>query len=149
MCLFRYMAVILDRNRVVTVCRAGFPADLVMIYLDEENIDGVTVLHVRGSLMTAGLTAVEVRFDALASRNAVRAVVDIGQVEALTTPAITLMLRTARAIERDGGKIVFANPRPAVARMFATCRLDAILRFASDVDEAMKLVRSADANLFR
>src|SRR5580765_7551103 len=92
MCLFRYIASILNRNRVVMVCRTGFPAGLVMIYLDEENIDGVTVLHVRGTLMTAGLTAIEARFDTLARRRAVRAVIDIGQVEALTTPAISLLL---------------------------------------------------------
>jgi anti-anti-sigma factor len=70
-------------------------------------------------------------------------------VAALTTPAITLMLRAARAIEQRGGKIVFANPRPAIARMFACCRLDAILHFAGDVEEALKLVRSADDNVYR
>ena len=49
MCLFRYIASILQRNRVLTVCRTGFPIGLVMIYSVEEIIDGVTVLHVRGT----------------------------------------------------------------------------------------------------
>jgi anti-anti-sigma factor len=115
-----------------------------MAQISEEIIEGVAVLRVSGSLMQESLSAVETRFNALAGEKGVRVVADIGQVNALSTPAITLMLRTARAVEQGGGRMVFANPTPASARTFAVCRLDAVLDFASDVAAAVKIARTRE-----
>jgi len=109
-----------------------------MAHLEEENIDGVTVLHIRGNLMSDGLLGIEPRFHALAQEHEVRIVVDMGQVGALTTPSITLMLRTTRAVAGNQGRIIFANLQPTIARMFACCRLDLVLKFAPDVAEAVR-----------
>ena len=108
----------------------------------EEKIDGFTVLRIFGSLTVTAMAEIEARFDALASAKAVRAIVDIAAVDALTTRAITIMLRTARAVEQGGGKLVFANPRPAIARMFACCRLDLVLPFAGNMNAALSMLRS-------
>jgi anti-anti-sigma factor len=113
-----------------------------MAQLFEENLAGITVLRISGSLTLAGLPAIEARLDALAVVRGVRVVADIGQVDAITTPAITVMLRTSRAIERGGGVMVFANANPTIARIFACCRLDRVMEFVSDLDAAMTLVRS-------
>ena len=83
-----------------------------MAQLFEENLTGITVLRISGSLTLAGLPAIEARLNAIALERGVRVVADIGQVDAITTPAITVMLRTARAIERGGGMMVFANANP-------------------------------------
>ncbi len=115
-----------------------------MAQLFEENLTGITVLRISGSLTLAGLPAIEARLNALALKRGVRVVADIGQVDAITTPAITVMLRTARAIERGGGMMVFANATPTIARTFACCRLDRVLRFVGDFDTAMTVVRSGD-----
>jgi anti-anti-sigma factor len=112
-----------------------------MAYLIEESIDGIAVLRIRGSLTADGMDQIERRFDELARAKGVCVIADLARVEALTTPAITLMLRASRAIEHAGGKMVFANPRPAIARMFACCRLDAVLTFAGDMDIAVRLAR--------
>ena len=115
-----------------------------MLQLFEENIDGITVLYISGSLTPAGLPAVEARFDGLAGRKAARVVADLGDVDAITTPAFTLMLRTARAVKERGGMMVFANAKPEVRKTFACCRLDLVLDLASDVTAAVEVVRSAD-----
>lgn len=113
-----------------------------MAQLSEQNIDGVTVFRISGSLTPAGLAPVEAEFAALAGREAALAVADLGGVDAITTPAFTLMLRTARAVEERGGMLIFANASPEVRRVFACCRLDLVLNLLSDVDAAVNVLRS-------
>jgi anti-anti-sigma factor len=144
---FQYKPGVLYLFRHIEVHRRAYTVHQTMVAipmakLTEDNIDGVTVLRISGSLTVTGMSEFEQRFNALASQKAVRAIVDMSAVDALTTPAITIMLRTARAVEQSGGKLVFANPRPAIARMFACCRLDLVLPFAADVNSALRTVRS-------
>jgi anti-anti-sigma factor len=115
-----------------------------MAQLYEEHVNGVTVFHISGDLTMAGLPAVEAGFGALAGREAARVVADIGHVDAVTTPAITLMLKTAWAVKERGGMMVFANPTPNVRRVFAHCGLDIVLDLVGDVAAALKLLRSRD-----
>jgi anti-anti-sigma factor len=115
-----------------------------MAELYEERVRGVTVLRISGSLNPAGLTAVEAAFEALAGRNDVHVVADLGEVDTITTPAFTLMLRTARAVNERGGVMVFANATPNVRRIFECCRLDLVLNLVSDVDAAVNILRSGD-----
>lgn len=110
-----------------------------MPYLLEQKVGGVVVLHIEGSLIGADLSELGSRFDALIRQTRVRAVIEMSEVEAVTTPAITLMLRTALAVKRAGGRIVFVNARPEPRRTFAWCRLDRILEFVSgNVEEIAK-----------
>jgi anti-anti-sigma factor len=115
-----------------------------VVQLFEEHVNGVTVFHISGSLTMEGLPAVEARFGALADREAARVVADIGQVDAVTTPAITLMLKTAWAVKERGGMMVFANLTPNVRGIFAHCGLDLVLDLAGDVAAAVKLLRSRE-----
>ena len=115
-----------------------------MAELYEERVSGVTVLRISGSLNPAGLAPVEEAFDALAGRNDLRVIADLGNVDTITTPAFTLMLRTARAVNERGGIMVFANATPNVRRIFECCRLDLVLNLVSDVDSAVNVLRSVD-----
>ena len=57
--------------------------------------------------------------------------VDIGGVDAVTTHAMTLMLKTVWAVKERGGMMVFANPTPGVRRVFERCGLDIVLDLAT------------------
>ncbi|HEX3356690.1 MAG TPA: STAS domain-containing protein [Tepidisphaeraceae bacterium] len=115
-----------------------------MTHLLEENIDGVTVLRISGSLTVAGLPEIEARFNTLLEKKNICVVADLAQVDAITTPAITLMLRTARTIEKNGGKMVFASARPNLRKIFACCRLDRVLTFESDFPTALKIAQTPE-----
>jgi anti-anti-sigma factor len=112
-----------------------------MVRLIESNLDGVLLFRVFGNLMAGDLSPIENRFDALAVEEGVRAVVDMSRADAMTTPAITILLRTSREISKRGGKFVLANLPRAIARMFTCCRLDVVFDVAGDVDEAIERVR--------
>jgi anti-anti-sigma factor len=109
--------------------------------LSEEIIDGLTVLHLAGSLTQEGTPVIEKRFKELASSKGARVVIDIGKVDAITTPAITIFLTTVRAIEATGGRMIFANVRGITSDIFTRCRLDVIFTLAPNMASALKLAR--------
>jgi anti-anti-sigma factor len=102
-----------------------------MPYLLEQSVDGVFVLHIHGNLTGADLCQLEARFEAIVQEKRLRAVIDLSGVVAVSTPGITVMLRTALAVQGAGGRIVFANTQPEVMQTFTWCRLDRILKFVS------------------
>jgi len=112
-----------------------------MAKLSEETIDGVTVLHLAGSLTQDGVPAIEQRLEQLGAEQGARVVVDVGKVDAITTPAITVFLATVRAMEKTGGKLIFANVRGITGDIFVRCRLDVIFTLSGNVASAVKMAR--------
>ena len=109
--------------------------------LSEETIDGVPVIHLSGSLTQDGAPILEKRFNELNKIKGVRAVVDVAKVDAITTPAITVFLSTVRAVEKTGGKIIFANVKGITGDIFTRCRLDVIFTMAGNIASAVKMAR--------
>jgi anti-anti-sigma factor len=109
--------------------------------LSEEIIDGVTVLHLSGSLTQDAVPPMEARFGQLAGIKGGRIVVDVAKVDALTTPAITVFLSTVRSLEETGGRLVFANVRGITGDIFTRCRLDVIFTMAATLPEALQIAR--------
>lgn len=112
-----------------------------MAKLSEEIIDGVTVFHLAGSLTQDAVPVLEQRFETLKRDKGPRAVIDVGKVDAITTPAITVFLATIRAIEGTGGRMIFANVKGITGDIFTRCRLDVIFTLSGDVATAVKLAR--------
>jgi anti-anti-sigma factor len=112
-----------------------------MANLAEEIIDDVTVLHLSGSLTQDHVPLIESRLRLLAVQKAPRIVIDIDEVDAITTPAITIFLTTLRAVEANGGRMIFSNVSGITGEIFTRCRLDVIFTIAPTVEEAVKLAR--------
>src|SRR5262245_33780182 len=112
-----------------------------MAKLSEETIDGVTVLHLAGSLTQDNVPNLEKRLKRLVDEDDLRAVIDIGKVDAITTPAITIFLSTVRALEQKGGKMIFANVQGIAGDIFSRCRLDVIFTMAGNVAAAVKAAK--------
>ena len=107
--------------------------------LSEETINDVTVIHLVGSLTQDNVGAVGDTLQAALPPSKGCAVVDIDKVDAITTPAITVFLSAVRAIEKTGGKIIFASVRGITGDVFTRCRLDVIFTIAGSVPAAVKL----------
>ena len=109
--------------------------------LTEETIDGVTVIHLAGSLTQDGAPVLEKRFKELASIKGARAVIDVAKVDAITTPAITVFLSTVRTLQESGGKMVFANVKGITGDIFTRCRLDVIFTMTGNIASALKMAK--------
>src|SRR5437867_12196674 len=112
-----------------------------MINLDQKVVGGVTVLAFAGSLTQEEVAAIEPSFQAAIGNKAPRVVIDLAQVDAVTTPAISMFLAASRLAEKAGGKVIFTGVRGLIADILHRCRLDAILTIATSMDAARARAR--------
>lgn len=110
------------------------------ISLDKSDVDGVTLLRLRGSLSQPGVQEIQAAFSeaALASP---RLVVDLTGVDVINTPGIGMILAAARAKKDAGGKMAVAGANAMVLRSLRMCRLDRVLTIVGEVTEAMEQVK--------
>jgi anti-anti-sigma factor len=112
-----------------------------MIQLDQNVVNGVTVLHFQGSLTQEEVASIEPQFLAALAAKPPRVVIDLADVDAVTTPAISMFLASSRSAEKAGGKVIFTGVRGLIADILHRCRLDAILTIATSMDAAMARAR--------
>ncbi len=111
-----------------------------MATLDRADVDGVRVLRLAGSLTQQGVQSMEPAFeDALP--DGARAVVDLREVDLITTPGITLMLAATQRLRRTGGRVVFTAASGVVLDLLHRCRLDEVLELAKSEPEAFERAR--------
>ena len=114
-----------------------------MANLERSDVNGVTVLKLRGSLSQLELADVEKSFHDATHENGAAVVIDLSNVEFLTTPAITMFLEAAKSLKGTGGRIVAAGPQPRVGEVLKRLRLDSLLPVATTVDEGVSKVKKS------
>ena len=113
-----------------------------MATLDQQDLEGVRVVKVNGSLTQAGIDEIEPALNA-ALPDGSRAVVDLSDVDLITTPGLTLIISTTKRLRNTRGRVVFAAPPSGVVRtLLHRCRLDEVLELAGDRDEAVARAKS-------
>jgi anti-anti-sigma factor len=108
-----------------------------------EDIDGgVTNVILRGRLDTAGADAIDLKFNAVAgSKRAI--VVDLSNVNLLTSLGIRVLLLGARAVKSKGGKLVILSPDANVRAVLQTAKTDTLIPIFDDVKAAIAAVSPA------
>jgi anti-anti-sigma factor len=109
--------------------------------LQEQDVDGVRVVCVSGSLTQQGVETIEPAFEA-ALPDGSRAVVDLADVDLITTPGLTLIISTTKRLRRTSGRVVFTAAAGGVREVLHRCRLDEVLELAGDRDEALEKVKT-------
>ncbi|HEY7116366.1 MAG TPA: STAS domain-containing protein [Tepidisphaeraceae bacterium] len=116
-----------------------------MANLERSNIDGVTVLRLRGSLNQGAIADVEKSFRDATQEDGAAIVLDLTNVDILTTPAISMFLDAARAIKHTGGRIVATGPQPRVNEVLRRLRLDTLLPVCTSIAEGIQRVKNGGA----
>jgi len=109
-----------------------------MANLERSDIDGVTVLRLNGSLDQGELTDVEKSFHAATDEQGAAVILDLSNVDYLSTPAISMFLDAAKSLKGAGGRIIATGPQPRVGEVLRRLRLDAFLPVTGSVDEGVK-----------
>ena len=92
-------------------------------------------------LHTLDASSIDPTFNAALVGNPPRVVIDLTEVDAVTTPAISMFLAASRKTEKAGGKVIFTGVRGLIADILHRCRLDAILTIATSMDAAIARAR--------
>jgi anti-anti-sigma factor len=112
-----------------------------MTTLDEQQIDGVRVLRISGSLTQQGVDQIGPAFEAAVPDGA-RAVVDLGDVDLITTPGLTLFVSATQRMRNTQGRVVFTAAKGIVLDLIKRCRLDAVLEIEDDSGQAVERAKT-------
>jgi anti-anti-sigma factor len=110
------------------------------IVVDE--IDGgVTNVVLSGRLDTLGAETIDLRMSVIAgSKRAV--VIDLSEVDFLASMGIRVLLTTAKAVQRKGGRLAIVTPEGNVLMVLKTAGMEALIPIFQERDAAIAAVGS-------
>ena len=79
--------------------------------------NGIRLIKLIGSLDSAGFNSIDLKFTAHCAGENVRVIVDLSEVDFLTSIGIRLLTLNAKSLSTRGGKIVLLHPIPEVRKV--------------------------------
>jgi anti-anti-sigma factor len=104
--------------------------------------DDIVEVRLAGRLDLDGSKEVENQFARATTTEKARVIVDLSEVVFITSVGIRLLLASARAQMRLGGKLLLAAPQPAVRRVIETSAIDQLVGVVEDVASARRIFGS-------
>jgi len=106
-----------------------------------KKVDGVLNVLLIGRLDTPGVDRIETQLTAQLVPRGERVTIDLSRVEFLGSIGIRMFITIARALARNGGKMVLYGAQPSVAQVLETTSLHNIIPVRSDADAAAAVAR--------
>jgi anti-anti-sigma factor len=97
---------------------------------------GINHITLVGRLDIQGVTKVEDKFAFIVMTESVPVLVDLSQVEFIASIGIRMLLMSAKALNRRGGRLVLYKPQPLVGEVLATAGIDILIPVYDDFDAA-------------
>jgi anti-anti-sigma factor len=113
------------------------PMELISI----ERTDNITHLKLRGALDMAGIRAVDTRFYGETSARDRPAIVDLSELDSITSLGIGMLFGCAKSLHRRGYRMVLLQPRGLVDDVLRRVGVHEVIPFAASLDEALKIAR--------
>jgi anti-anti-sigma factor len=94
--------------------------------------DGVRLIRLKGRLDLEGSEAVDLKLTSLAAVRKGSVIVDLAEVEFLSSIGVSVIVRVARALSSREGRLVLLGPRPNVADVLMRTQIDQIIPVFGD-----------------
>jgi anti-sigma B factor antagonist/stage II sporulation protein AA (anti-sigma F factor antagonist) len=107
---------------------------------EQLDLHGIRLLRLSGSLTQQDMDALEPAVEK-ALPDGSRAVVDLADVDLVTTPGLALIISITKRLRGTRGRVVFANARACVRDVLRRCKLDEVIEMAASRDEAVELAK--------
>ena len=108
---------------------------------EQLDLHGIRLLRLSGSLTQQDMEALEPAVEK-ALPDGSRAVVDLADVDMVTTPGLALLISISQRLRDTRGRVVFANARGGVLNVLHRCKLDEVIEMAGDRDQAVQMAKS-------
>lgn len=99
--------------------------------------NNVSVLKLNGILDTNGVGAIESKFAGYSTGDNAKVLVDLSDVEFLTSIGIRLLVTTAKSVANRGGKLVIFNPNENVHSVLEMTGIMDIIPIHMDLNQAI------------
>lgn len=97
---------------------------------------GIVQLRLIGRLDIEGVTKIEDKFAFAVMTETAPVLVDISEVDFIASIGIRMLLMSAKALQRRGGRLVLYKPQPLVGETLATAGIDLLIPTYEDFDAA-------------
>jgi serine/threonine-protein kinase RsbW len=105
-----------------------------------ERDDDITHIILTGRLDTTGTNQINEMFTEATSARKRPAMVDLSEIEFLSSTGIGLLFANGKKLMRAGCQMVLVNPQELVAKVLRTSRTEAVMPVARDLGEAVRIV---------
>jgi anti-sigma B factor antagonist len=102
--------------------------------------DQITHLALAGSLDLAGLHAVDMKFHSYTAARRKPTLVDLSQVEFVSSLGMGMFISCAQSLARSGVKMVLLSPQPLVEEAMGAVGLGRAISIARSQEEAMGIL---------
>lgn len=104
--------------------------------------DGIKQIKLVGRLDIQGTKAIDPQFTATTSAEKAPVLVDLSEVEFLSSVGMQMLLFNAKTLSRRGGAMVLLKPIPMVKEALKIVGFDALIPIYDDFDEACAVLKS-------
>ncbi len=105
--------------------------------------DAIGLIHLIGSLDIAGVGQIEIRFTGYCAGERPRIIVDLSEVDFMSSIGIRMLMLTAKSVATRGGKMVLLNPNPDVRSVLEITGIPAIIPIYSHIESAETVLKSS------
>ena len=105
--------------------------------------DGLVRVTLAGRLDSPGVDLIETKFLGALTPTGKHAAVDLSKVDFIASMGIRMLISTARALGRRGGRFVLFAPQEGVREIFGHVSLADIIPIYDTEDEALLALRSS------
>lgn len=102
--------------------------------------NGIRLIKLNGTLDMNGLTRVEVEFVRRCAGQNVCVLVDLSRVNYISSIGIPLLINSAKAVVRNGGKMALLNPQNNVENILELTDIPLIIPIHHDLDAAVAAI---------
>lgn len=104
--------------------------------------NNIRFMKLTGRLDIIGTGEIETKFAGYSAGEKVRVVVDLSEVDFLSSIGIRLLMLTAKSVTSRGGKIVILSPIPDVQNVLEIAGIPAIIPIYSHLESAEAVLTS-------
>lgn len=108
----------------------------------ESNDNGVITLQVNGRMDASSSPALERRVLELVDGGERRLVLNLAQLDYISSAGLRVLLVAAKRLSAGGGKLAIAGLQPQVKEVFDVAGFSSILKIFGDAESAVAAVRS-------
>ena len=108
------------------------------LVVDVRRLAEAAVVRVRGSADMSHADALRVHLDELAQEPVPTIVLDLTELEFISSGGLGALLSAHAKLRRHGGRLQLVNPRPLVLRLLETTRLTELFAVFPSIDEALR-----------
>ena len=101
---------------------------------------GIRLIKLNGTLDTNGVSRVEVDFVRCCSGENVCVLVDLSKVNYISSIGIPLLINSAKAITKNGGKMILVNPQNNVQNILEITGIPLIIPIHHDLKTAVEAI---------